>query len=623
MKRIVILGAGTGGTLIANRLVRELPLDKWDIVVVDRDNQHHYQTGYQMVAFGLLKPRQVVKPRDKYLPKEARFVISEIQRIDPENKLVHLEEEQLSYDYLIITSGCEIRPDQTPGMTDPVGWRKTIFDFYTLSGAAKLHQALENFQGGHLVMHLTEMPIKCPISPIEFCLMADAYFEKRGIRDDVEITLVTPLDGAFPKPIASEILTKTLAQRNVNLMTSFSVERIDAAAQELIGFDGRTVEYDLLVTVPLNMGQRFIMRSGLGNYLGFIPVNPHTLQAEGHPDIFVIGDASNVPTSKAGSVVHFQTDIFIPNFLSYIHGEEMLQRYDGHANCVIVTGHKQAIIVDFNYAVEPVTGRYPWKFFGPLALMRQTRINYLARSLFGWVYWNLLVRGKKLPFPTDMPHAGKDYKRFDMDPTGHQLHQPPAPPAGSLPIAENLAKPGTAIALTPATGAQPLPASDSGESTGNVEKLSAETQAQLQAAAALFNPTTTKVQQPDFAALLSSPAVKLPISPFGIEIPKSATDLQGNPLEVTHDGYLVNWQIWDEALGEHLAKSLGLEMTEERWAVVRFVREDYAERGASPTIRRISTVGGFDVRRLFEIFPGKPAKIIAYISGVPKPVGCV
>ena len=194
MRQIIILGGGTAGSILANRLSRELPTKEYQITVVDRNNLHHYQPGYLFVPFGMYRPRSVVKPRSRFLPAGVQFVPDTILRVDPETKTVELATQKLQYDYLIITTGCTIRPDQVPGMSDPRVWRRSVFDFYTLSGATKLHRALRDFPGGKLVVHTSEVPIKCPVAPLEFTFLADWFFFRRRRRFDVDITFVTPLD---------------------------------------------------------------------------------------------------------------------------------------------------------------------------------------------------------------------------------------------------------------------------------------------------------------------------------------------------------------------------------------------------------------------------------------------
>jgi sulfide:quinone oxidoreductase len=312
----------------------------------------------------------------------------------------------LPYDYLVIASGTSPRPDQTPGMFEEE-WRRSIFDFYTYDGALALREALANFDHGRLVVHITDMPIKCPVAPLEFTFLAEAWLRERGLRDRVELVFVTPLSGAFTKPIASARLGSMLEDRKILVEADFLVEHIDAKNKTLVSYDEREVPFDLLVTIPLNMGADFVARSGLGDELNYVPVDKHTLLSTAHADIFAIGDASDIPASKAGSVAHFSVEIFVENFLEHIAGRPMTGSFDGHANCFIESGDHKGLLIDFNYDTEPLPGKFPLPVIGPMDLLKETRINHLGKLAFRWIYWNVLLRGRPMPLPSHMSMLGK------------------------------------------------------------------------------------------------------------------------------------------------------------------------------------------------------------------------
>ena len=264
-EQLLVLGAGTAGTMIANKLRHRLDADAWDITVVDRDDLHPYQPGYLFLPFGIYTPDQIHRPRHAQLVDGIAFVVSEVQRVNAEAHTVSLTDGRiLTYDYLVIASGTTPRPDQTPGMLGDQ-WRRSIFDFYTFEGANALADALQAFDHGRLVVHITEMPIKCPVAPLEFAFLADAWLHERGVRDRVELVFVTPLPGAFTKPVAAEHLGSMLEERKILLETDFMVERIDDQAKMLVSYDEREIPFDLLVTIPLNMGADFVARSELGD----------------------------------------------------------------------------------------------------------------------------------------------------------------------------------------------------------------------------------------------------------------------------------------------------------------------------------------------------------------------
>jgi len=408
MKRLLVLGAGTAGTMAINKLRPMLPESEWHITVVEPSDVHHYQPGYLFLPFGAYTPEETIEPTDRFIPEGVTRLRAEVDRVDAEANVVHLVGgESLAYDYLIIASGTTPRPDQTPGMDDEGVWRKSVHEFYTFEGAMALRDKLETWEGGRLVVHVTEMPIKCPVAPLEFTFLADAFFAEKGMRDRVEIVYVTPLEGAFTKPVASKLLGHMLKDRKISLEPDFMIDQVDGEAGKIVSMDEREVPFDLLVTVPLNMGADFVGRSGLGDDLNYVPVDKHTLLSTKYDNIFAIGDASNIPASKAGSVAHFSLDLFPENFVNHVNGRPMTRAFDGHANCFIESGRGKGMLIDFNYDTEPLPGKYPIPGVGPFSLLKETELNHLGKLAFRWMYWNLLLPGKELPLPALMSMAGK------------------------------------------------------------------------------------------------------------------------------------------------------------------------------------------------------------------------
>jgi len=408
MRKILILGAGTGGTMMANHLARKLDRKQWKITVVDEHHTHYYQPGFLFIPFGIYQPEDVIREKAAFLPESVEFVQAAVETIQPAKSQVLLKNGQtLDYHLLIIATGVKIAPEQIAGLLDG-GWREDIFDFYTIEGATALAQKLQNWAGGKLVLHVAELPIKCPVAPLEFVFLADAFFHGKNLRDKVEITYVTPASGAFTKPQSSAVLGHLLTEKQIKIVPDFYTERVDGTSKKLISYGGQEVAYDLLVSIPTNMGDEAIARSGMGDELNYVPTHKHTLQSKKYANIFVIGDASDLPSSKAGSVAHFQSEILTDNILNYIAGKPLEEGFDGHANCFIESGFGKAFLIDFNYDVEPVAGRFPFPFIGPMALLKETRLNHWGKLAFKFIYWNILLRGWPMPgIPTRMSKLGK------------------------------------------------------------------------------------------------------------------------------------------------------------------------------------------------------------------------
>ncbi len=409
MKKLVILGAGTAGTMMANHLHNKLDREEWNITIIDERTEHHYQPGYLFLPFDIYKPEQIIKKKKDFIPKNVSLIQRKIERIEAKESFIVMSDgHQINYDLLIIATGSKIAPEETEGMLGKE-WQQSIFDFYTFEGALALRNKLRKWEGGNLVIHITEMPIKCPVAPLEFAFLADAFFKDKKMREKVNITYVTPLSGAFTKPKSTAALEHLLAEKNISIESDFAIASIDNENKTILDYGGKVVPFDLLVTIPTNKGDALMERSGLGDELNFVATNKETLQHKVYANIFVIGDATNIPASKAGSVAHFEAEILTENILHFVKAEPLSASFDGHANCFIETGNGKALLIDFNYTQEPVTGKFPFAGIGPLGLLEESSMNHWGKLAFRWIYWNMLLRGISIPFVSaNMKLAGKN-----------------------------------------------------------------------------------------------------------------------------------------------------------------------------------------------------------------------
>ena len=406
MRKVLILGSGAGGTIVANMLRKELAEQEWEITIIDRDEQHHYQPGYLFIPFGIYGENDILKPKKGYIPKGVEFVVDNIVKIDKDQRKVETAANgSYDYDWLVIATGCDIHPEEIDGMVD--GWRKDIFDFYTLDGALALRKELKYFNSGKIVLNIAEIPYKCPIAPLEFVFMADWFFTVNGVRDKVEIELVTPLDNVFTKPVATKILAQFAAKKNIKVTPNFDLVQVNAGEKTIESPKGEKVDYDLLVAIPPNMGDQVLIDSGISDPVGYVPTDNHTLKVEDAERIFAIGDTTNVPTSKAGSVAHYQAYTLVENLIREADGREVVPKFDGHATCFLASGFEKAILLDFNYDVEPLPGKFPFPGMGPFSLLQESLSNHWGKMMFRWVYWNLMMKGLDLPLEPQMNIAGK------------------------------------------------------------------------------------------------------------------------------------------------------------------------------------------------------------------------
>ena len=407
MKKLLILGAGTAGTMMANKMRKALPADTWNITIIEKDKTHYYQPGFLFIPFGYSGRKDIMKPGLKFFSKNIDVVYNEIDRIEVgENRVFLMDGNTFEYDILIIATGARISPEDTPGLRGEL-WQKCIFDFYTIEGAEALALFFRTWEGGNLVINIADNPIKCPVAPLEFAFYADHFFTEKGIRDKVNITYVTPMSGAFTKPKASKMLGSLLGKKSINLISDFFLGEVDNINKKIKDFGGREVSFDCLVTIPLHSGDPAIAKSGLGDEFGFVKADRNTLQSVGYKNIFVIGDAGNFPSSKAGAVAHFQSEVLQENLLSFINNKPLQASFDGHANCFVETGYGKGILIDFNYDTEPLPGVFPVPLLGPFSLLKESRINHYGKLFFKWIYWHILLKGRELPVTNHMSMKGK------------------------------------------------------------------------------------------------------------------------------------------------------------------------------------------------------------------------
>jgi len=406
MKKILILGSGAGGVICAAKLRPKLDEKEWKITVIDRNLQHHYQAGWLFVPFGIYQMKQCIKPQMDFVPRGVDFVLDEITNIDPVNKVVATAENgNYGYDWVIVATGCRIVPEEVEGLMEI--WNKDAFSFYDPEGAVALYRKMRRFNKGKMVLHIAEMPIKCPVAPLEFVYLADWFFGIADSRCNIEIELVTPLTGAFTKPLASAALSSLCQEKNIKIVPNFDISRVNPESKTLESVNGELVNFDLLVSIPPNFGSQTIMDSEIGNVTGYMETDHHTLKSKTYDNMYIIGDAADVPTSKAGSVAHYESDIVVENLLREIDDLEPLPEYDGHSTCFIVSGYEKAVLIDFNYKVEPLPGKFPFPGLGPMNLLQESYLNYWGKMMFKWIYFNLMLKGKELPLEPQMFMAGK------------------------------------------------------------------------------------------------------------------------------------------------------------------------------------------------------------------------
>ena len=389
--RVVVLGGGVGGTLVANLLDKELGREG-RVTVIDPTGMHHYQPGYLYVALGQANGRWLVRDERTLLRRSVDLVVEKAIRIHPHAGTVQLERGgSLEWDHLVIATGARLVHDQVPGLVEG------SHGFYSLEDAQRLREALRRFRGGRILVGIAGIPYKCPPAPVGFVFMVEEYLRRRGIRDRSEVTLLSPLNRAFTIESASKVVQPIMEQRGIGLTTFFNVEEVDPGAGTVSSLEGEKAEYDLLVLVPPHRGQQVVMDSGLGDAAGWLPTDRHTLQVEGQDRIFAMGDATNLPISKSGSTAHFEAPVVASRIASLIRGTAPKTNYGGKVMCFLETGNRAATILRFDYEHPP-------------APPQPNLLWHSAKWMFNRLYWETVPQGRMpenvpLPIPTGRSEA--------------------------------------------------------------------------------------------------------------------------------------------------------------------------------------------------------------------------
>jgi len=374
MKRVVVLGGGVGGTIVAN-LVAKKARDA-EVTLVDKTGKHVYQPGFVYVAFDKWNPKRLVKDERKLLRRRVKLLIDEVVRVDTKGKQVHLKSgTALAYDYLVIATGARLAPEEIPGSAG-------AHHFYSVDGALKLRDALAKFPGGRVVITVGGVPYKCPPAPAESACLLDYYFSKRGIRDKVDIHYLSPLGRVFPLETVSPTVQKIFDAKSVRYTTFFNAERVDPEKKVVYSLEGEEVPYDLLIMIPPHHGATFAKDSGLTDAGGWIPTDKYTLEVKGHEGaIWAIGDATDIPISKAGATAHYEAKVVGENVAAMVDGEAPIARYDGKVMCFCDAGFHRGIAMRFDYQHPPVPP--------PLSLKW-----YLGKVLVNRLYWTIVPKAR-------------------------------------------------------------------------------------------------------------------------------------------------------------------------------------------------------------------------------------
>jgi len=384
MKRILILGGGVGGTLTANLLVkklrRQVKSGEVAITVVDQTGQHTYQPGFMYIAMGGERAEKLQRPERGLLDSLVSLVVGEVEKVDESSQTVLLKDGgRLGYDFLVLATGSRILPESIEHFATEA------HHFYTAEAALKLRKALDAFKGGRIVVAIAGMPYKCPPAPLEVSFLIESELRDRGLRDKSEVHFCSPIGRAFTIESVSEMVTPIFEEKGIEVHTFFNVEGIDPEHHAVLTLEGEELPYDLLILVPPHKGQQFLMDSGLAPAPGgWLPTDRATLQVGGRPNVFALGDATDLPLSKAGSTAHFEAPVVTERIVAAVTGREVNHKhgdYLGKVMCFFEIGDGKGTLLQFDYEHPP---RPP----------KPNQLWHLGKIVFNKTYWHTVPKGR-------------------------------------------------------------------------------------------------------------------------------------------------------------------------------------------------------------------------------------
>ncbi len=401
--RVLIVGGGTAGITVAARLKRR-GIDK--VAIIEPSEVHYYQPLWTLVGGGVVPVEQSARPERGYIPKGTEWIQDHAESFDPEKGLVCTRSgKTYGYDYLIVAPGLQLDWQKVSGLTETLG-RNNVSSNYTYETAPKTWEFLNQFRGGVALFTMPSTPVKCGGAPQKIMYMAADLFRRKGIAKDTQILFYSGSNTLFGVPEVRKVLEKVVERYNIQVNLNYNLVAIDPI-RRVATFEATAnhpdvqanpdkpapsveVPYDFLHATPPQSAPDFIKQSPLtdGSALGWVAVDKHTLQHTRYPNIFSLGDVSNLPTSKTGAAIRKQAPVLVENLIALMRGQKLSQSYDGATACPIVTAYGKLIMAEFIYDSK-------WKPTIPLVKTDRERWDMYMLKRWGlpFMYWHLMLRG--------------------------------------------------------------------------------------------------------------------------------------------------------------------------------------------------------------------------------------
>ncbi|TCJ16873.1 NAD(P)/FAD-dependent oxidoreductase [Rubrobacter taiwanensis] len=397
--RVVIVGGGTAGISVAARLCREIKTP--DVTVVEPSGIHAYQPGWTLVSSGVFGKEHFIRREEDFIPREAKWVRERAVGFEPEQNRVVLESGRgLGYDYLVVCPGHQLNYDRIEGLNGNLG-KNGLVSNYTADGAEQTWRAIREFRGGTALFAEPAGQIKCGGAPQKIAYMADSHWRRTGVRDRIDQKFVTGKPAIFSSPYYREALEGVMERKGIERILEHDLVAVDAAKKEAVfavkngngEVKHKTLSYDLLHFCPPQSAPDFVAESPLANEAGYVEVDKHTMQHVRYPNVFALGDASNLPTSKTGAAIRKQAPVLVHNLIRAMQGTDLKidsKDYHGYSSCPLVTDYGKMMLAEFDYTLKPRPTFPPWDHDS----RKETYPNWILKTrILPAVYWHGMLKG--------------------------------------------------------------------------------------------------------------------------------------------------------------------------------------------------------------------------------------
>lgn len=391
MRNIVIVGGGSAGLTVASKLAKR---NDMEITVIDPASKHYYQPAWTLVGGGDTEMEDTVREMKDIIPSSVKHIKEAVKRFSPDKNLVHTSEQDISYDYLIVAAGIQIDWTKIEGLTETLG-QNGVTSNYHVDCVEKTWEFLQNTNEGNALFTFPNTPIKCAGAPQKIMYLAEEHFRNRNVRQNINVEFVSAGAGIFGVKKYKDALEKVISARNISTDYRLNLIKVDGI-KKIATFkhedSGEIIEkeFSLLHVAPPMSSPDFIKSSDLSGDGGWVDVDKHTLQHPKYENVFSLGDASSLPTSKTGAAIRKEAPVLVANLLSHINGEPLSAHYDGYTSCPLVTGYGKLILAEFDYDGNPVE-TFPFN-----QAKERRSMYFFKKYLLPILYWKGMLKGRNV-----------------------------------------------------------------------------------------------------------------------------------------------------------------------------------------------------------------------------------